>query len=189
MATIQSSDLDFNTLKNNLKTYLQRSSEFQDYDFEASGLSNILDVLAYNTHINGLIANLGINESFLSSSQLRSSAVSHAETLGYRPRSKTASKATVTVSASTGSGADASATLPQYSTFTASIDGQSYTFQTLEQYTALNDGSGNFSFKTTAGSANLEITEGTVKTKTFIVGDAEDEQVYIIPDSNLDTVT
>jgi len=189
MATIQSSDLDFTTLKNNLKTYLQRSSEFQDYDFDASGLSNILDVLAYNTHINGLVANLGINESFLNSAQLRSSAVSHAETLGYRPHSKTASKATVTLSASTGSGATPSATLPQYTTFTSTVNGESYTFRTLEQYTATNDGSGNFTFKTTDGLSNISITEGTLKTKTFIIGDTNDEQVFIIPDVNLDTTT
>lgn len=189
MATIQSSDLDFDSIKQNLKTYLQRSTEFQDYDFEASGLSNILDVLAYNTHINGLIANLGINESFLSSAQLRASVVSHAETLGYRPRSKTASVAEVTLSLATGDTTVASVNLPQYSTFTASVDGVSYTFQTLEQYTAANDGAGNFSFLTSSGSSTIPITEGTVRTKTFIVGDTADEQVFIIPDTELDTTT
>lgn len=189
MATIQSSDLDFESIKQSLKTYLQRSSEFQDYDFEASGLSNILDVLAYNTHINGLIANLGINESFLSSSQLRSSVVSHAETLGYRARSKTASTATVNLTLSTGSGATPIATLPQYSTFTTSVDGQSYTFQTLESYTAVNDGAGNYTFLDANASSNIVISEGTIKTKTFIIGDAADEQVFIIPDINLDTTS
>ena len=75
MAIIQSTELDFTNIKESLKTYLQRQTEFQDYNFEASGLSNILDVLAYNTHINGLIANFGLNESFLGSAQLRSSVV------------------------------------------------------------------------------------------------------------------
>ena len=65
MAVIRSSDLDFDTIKANLKTFFQAKTEFTDYDFEASGLSNILDVLAYNTHINGLTANFAINESFL----------------------------------------------------------------------------------------------------------------------------
>ena len=83
MTTINSSDLDFNTIKNSLKTYFQSKTEFSDYNFEASGLSNILDVLAYNTHLNGLVANFGINESFLNSSQLRSSVVQHAENLGF----------------------------------------------------------------------------------------------------------
>ena len=83
--TIHSSSLDFTAIKNNLKTYLQQQSEFKDYDFEAAGLSNILDVLAYNTHMNGLTANFALNESFLNTAQLRSSVVSHAETLGYVP--------------------------------------------------------------------------------------------------------
>ena len=84
--TINSSALDFQAIKNNLKTYLKQQSEFADYDFEASGLSNILDVLAYNTHLNALTANFALNESFLSTAQLRSSIVSHAETLGYIPQ-------------------------------------------------------------------------------------------------------
>jgi hypothetical protein len=85
--TINTSDLDFYDIKSKLKTHFRNSGEFEDYDFDASGLSNILDVLAYNTHINGLIANMSINESFLSTSQLRSSVVSHAESLGYFPKS------------------------------------------------------------------------------------------------------
>ena len=189
MATIQSTDLDFDAIKSSLKTYLQRSTEFQDYDFEASGLSNILDVLAYNTHINGLIANVGINESFLNSAQLRASVVAHAETLGYRPRSRTASVVNLNLSLATANAALPLATLPKNSTFTTSIDGQSYTFQTLEEYTASNDGAGNFSFVTSAGSTSIPAYEGTVKTKTFIIGDTADDQVYVIPDVTIDTST
>ena len=64
---IQNSELDFFSIKSQLQTYLEQQTEFQDYDFTASGLSNILDVLAHNTHINGLVANMAINESFLGS--------------------------------------------------------------------------------------------------------------------------
>jgi len=74
--TINSTALDFENIKSNLKTYLQNTTEFADYDFEASGLSNILDVLAYNTHVNGLTTNFALNESFLGTAQLRSSVVS-----------------------------------------------------------------------------------------------------------------
>ena len=76
--TIQNSELDFFSIKSQLQTYLKQQTEFQDYDFTASGQSNILDVLAHNTHINGLVANMAINESFLGSSQLRASVVLHA---------------------------------------------------------------------------------------------------------------
>ena len=74
--TISSSALDFINIKNNLKTYLANKDEFKDYNFEASGLSNILDVLAYNTHMNALVANFALNESYLGTAQLRSSVVS-----------------------------------------------------------------------------------------------------------------
>ena len=189
MAVIRSSDLDFDNIKNSLKTYFQKQSEFNGYDFEGSGLSNILDVLAYNTHLNGLTANLGVNESFLNSSQLRSSVVSHAENLGYYPRSRTASSATVTLSLSTSDTTTSTVTLNKYTTFTGSSDNVSYTFQTLEDYTATNDGSGNFSFKTSAGSTSIPIKEGSLKTKTFFVGETNEDQVYVIPDVNMDTST
>ena len=90
--SIFTADLDFDKIKAKLKTYFKQSDEFADYDFEASGLSNILDVLAYNTHINGLTANMAINESFLSTAQLRSSILQQAEALGYYTKSATASK-------------------------------------------------------------------------------------------------
>ena len=59
-STVKSSDLDFNNIKASLKNYLKNQPEFSSYDFEASGMSNILDVLAYNTHINGLTANFSM---------------------------------------------------------------------------------------------------------------------------------
>ena len=85
--TIKSTALDFQSIKNNLKTFLAQQDEFSDYNFEASGLSNILDVLATNTHFNGLIANFALNESYLGTAQLRSSIVSLAEGIGYVPDS------------------------------------------------------------------------------------------------------
>ena len=95
---IKSSDLDFQNIKESLKNYFKQQDEFADYDFDASGLNNVLDVLAYNTHLNGLTANFAINESFLPTAQLRASIVSHAETLGYEVRSITTSKAVINIS-------------------------------------------------------------------------------------------
>lgn len=189
MAIIQSSDLDFDTIKTSLTNFFKQKSEFTDYDFEASGLSNILDVLAYNTHLNGLIANFGVNESFLSSSQLRSSIVSHAENLGYYPRSKSGSSATITLSVASSDTSTSSLTLPKFSGFTGDVDGTTFTYRTTEVHTATNDGSGNFSFTTSAGSTTIPIKEGTLKTKTFLVGESTESQVYVIPDENIDTTT
>lgn len=189
MAVIQSTDLDFDTIKANLKTYLQNQPEFADYNFEGAGLSNILDVLAYNTHINGLVANMGINESFLSSAQLRASVVGHAEVLGYNVRSRTAAMASVRLSIATTDSVTPTVSIPKGTLFTASIDDVSYTFRTLEAYTANNDGTGNFVFQTSDGLTSIPIYEGTEKTKTFIVGDTNDSQVYVIPDTTIDTST
>ena len=189
MAVIRSSDLDFDTIKANLKTFFQSKSDFTDYDFEASGLNNILDVLAYNTHINGLTANFAINESFLNSAQLRASVVSHAETVGYYPASKTGSSATIGITVTTNDLITASATLPAFVTFTGTLGDTTYTFQTLEAHTAVNDGAGSFVFKTETGLSAIKIIEGTQKTKTFIVGEVADNQVYVIPDAELDKDT
>ena len=112
--TIQSTDLDFDTIKTRLKDYLKRQSEFNDYDFEGSALSNILDVLAYNTHFNGLTANFALNESFINSAQLRSSVVALAEGLGYVPRSFTSSQAGLNLSVLvTGTNRPTTITLPR----------------------------------------------------------------------------
>jgi len=189
--TIKSTNLDFTSIKNNLKTFLAQQDEFADYNFEASGLSNILDVLAYNTHYNGLIANFALNESFLGTAQLRSSLVSLAEGIGYIPKSRTASRAVVTFSINLSSLAERPTTvsLAPGVVFESSIDDVTYTFQTRETVTATDDGSGIYQFKTNTGSANIEIFEGTQKTKTFIADAISQDALYIIPDKNLDIDT
>ena len=189
--TIKSTNLDFTSIKNNLKTFLAQQDEFADYNFEASGLSNILDVLAYNTHYNGLIANFALNESFLGTAQLRSSLVSLAEGIGYIPKSRTASRAVVTFSINLSTLAERPSTvsLAPGITFESSIDDITYTFQTRETVTATDDGSGIYSFKTNAGSTNIEIFEGTQRTKTFIADAVSQDALYIIPDKNLDVDT
>ena len=189
--TIKSTNLDFTSIKNNLKTFLAQQDEFADYNFEASGLSNILDVLAYNTHYNGLIANFALNESFLGTAQLRSSLVSLAEGIGYIPKSKTASRAVVnfSVNLSNLSERPSTVSLAPGVRFESSIDDITYTFQTRETVTAADDGSGIYQFKTVAGTANITIYQGTQKTKTFIADAVSQNALYIIPDKNLDLDT
>ena len=121
--TIKSTELDFDTIKNNLKTFLAQQDEFADYNFEASGLSNILDVLAYNTHYNSLLANFALNESFLSTAQLRSSLVSLAGSLGYRVGSKSASCSTVNLYV-VNPAVPQSMTLPAGFSFSSVVDGK-----------------------------------------------------------------
>lgn len=186
--TIKSTDLDFDTVKTRLKDYLKSKAEFSDYNFEASGLSNVLDVLAYNTHFNGLTANFALNESFLNTAQLRSSIVSHAEALGYTPRSYTSSKANLNISITiSDSNRPTTITLPRGTSFTSTVAGVSYTFRTLESYSATDDGSGFYEFKTETDSDSIPVYEGIEKTKTFFVGETDETQIYVIPDVTLDT--
>ena len=64
---INVSELDFDDIKQNLKVFLKGQSEFKDYDFEGSGMSTLLDTLAYNTHYLSFNANMLANEMFLDS--------------------------------------------------------------------------------------------------------------------------
>lgn len=188
--TIKSADLDFDTIKTRLKDYLKSKTEFADYDFEAGGLSNILDVLAYNTHLNGLTANFALNESFLNTAQLRSSVVSHAEMLGYVPLSMTASRAFLNLSIIiSAANRPTNITIPRGTSFSATASGVSYTFSTLEAFTALDDGSGVYNFKTSTGDTSIPVYEGEERIKTFLVGEKSEQHVYVIPDITMDTST
>ena len=192
MATnITSTQLDFGGIKNKLKDYLESRTEFTDYDFEAAGLSNILDVLAYNTHFNALTANFSLNEAFLNTAQLRSSVVSHADVLSLNIRSKTSSQVALKVSVdlSSASPKPPTITLPENSTFTATVDGTSYSFHTVDSYDAVDNGSGLYTFKNDDGEEEVLAYEGEIVNKTFYVSSTGEYQVYIIPDQNIDTAT
>lgn len=190
---ITSTELDFDSIKTSLKNFFASQDEFSDYDFEGSGLSNILDVLAYNTHYNALIGNMGINESFLETAQLRSSVITHALSLGYFPRSRTASFATVSLSAdlSTYPGDKPSTiTLPSNTKFNATVNNTVYVFQTREALTGTDpDGSGVYYFSDADGSSNIKIYEGIQRTRTFYVPEVAEKRIYVITDENMDTST
>lgn len=185
--TIKSTELDFETIKNNLKMFLAKTPEFKDYNFEASGLSALLDVMAYNTHYNSLLANFALNESFLSSAQLRSSLVSLAGSLGYTVGSKNASCAIINAYVVNPLN-PASMTLPKGYKFTTSINNKSYTFKTRQDLVAVNNGSNDYYFALNT-NRNFSIHEGVEKRKIFLAGPAGENQSYVIPTDNLDLNT
>ena len=153
MATnrLQVTDLDFDTIKNNLKTYLQGQSEFTDYNFEGSGLNILLDILAYNTHYNAYYLNMVANESFLDSAILRNSVVSHAKLIGYVPQSSTAPRAIINLTVPTGSNTADTLTLTRGFSFkTNLLENVSYNYTLLEDVTVDKVGQ-DFNFR------NLEI--------------------------------
>jgi len=189
--TIKSTALDFDAIKNNLKTFLAQKEEFADYNFEASGLSNILDVLAYNTHYNALTANFALNESFLGTAQLRSSLISLAEGIGYIPDSMTSSQAIIKLSLNLAGVADRTSTvqIPSGYKFNATVDDEEFVFQTQEDISAEDNGDGLYEFSTASGSKNIKIFEGTERVKTFLVHRASENAIYIIPDPTIDMDT
>lgn len=185
--TIKSTELDFETIKNNLKVFLAKTPEFKDYNFEASGLSALLDVLSYNTHYNSLLANFALNESFLASAQLRSSLVSLAGALGYTVGSRNASCSVITAYVVNPLN-PTTMTLPKGFKFSASVNNKSYIFKTRDSLTAKNNGSNDYYFAF-SGNRNFTIHEGIEKRKIFLAGPAGENQSYIIPTDNLDLNT
>ena len=126
-SNIQISNLDFDSIKNNLKTFLRGQQTFKDYDFEGSGLAVLVDLMAYNTHYNSYYLNMVANEMFMDTAALRSSVVSHAKLLNYTPHSATSPSATITLVANQVT--DASLTIPTFTKFASeAIDGTNYTF-------------------------------------------------------------
>ena len=172
-------EFDFDEVKDNLKAFMRNQTEFKDYDFEGSGLSALLDVLAYNTHYLGFNANMLANEMFLDSSQLRSSVVSHAKTLGYTTRSARAAKAVINVFLNT---TNTSATMPAGTVFTASIDEESYQFVNIQSAVAYNNGS-------TIPFNNLNVYEGSFVSTRYTTDTQNVEQRFLINDSRADTTT
>ena len=183
-ARLQVTDLDFDTIKTNLKNYLKQQSEFTDYDFEGAGLNVLLDILAYNTHYNAYYLNMVANESFLDTATTRTAVVSHAKTLNYIPYSISAPKATINVTVETASSVDGTATIPRgFSFYSESIDNRSYNFVTIEDVSVSKTGT-QYIFE------NIDVYEGEYSTYSQVYTSASNpKSVFVIPNQNVDTKT
>jgi len=177
---LEVSELDFDDIKINLKTFLQNQSEFQDYDFEGSGFAVLIDLLAYNTHYLGFNANMLANEMYLDSADIRKNIVSLAKMLGYTPTSPKAPTAVINILVNNASGT--SITMPKGTVFTTSVDGTSYQFVTNAANTT-TPSSGVYRF------SNVSIYEGTLVTFKYTVDTSDPDQRFIIPSVNADTST
>lgn len=182
MANLRIAELDFDTIKTNLKTYLQSQSEFSDYDFEGAGLSVLIDLLAYNTHYNAYLANMLANEMFLDSAVKRSSVVSIAKHLGYTPRSVTGAKATIDITVTNPTNNPATLTLERYSSFSTSTGGTSFTFLTTEPYT-IQPVNGVYKF------GNIPVKEGRLLDYAYTVVSPGPDEKFEIPNAAVDTST
>ena len=177
---LEVTDLDFDSIKTNLKKFLRQQDQFTDYDFEGSTISSLLDVLAYNTHYNGVYANVLANEMFLDSADMRNSIVSHAKHVGYTPRSATAPYADVDLVVNNATGA--TLTAAQGTTFTSTVDGVSYNYIVKED-TTTTPVDGVYTFK------NLELYEGTLVTNKYTVNTTDANQRFLIKNDMADTTT
>lgn len=190
--TISSSKLDIQQIKETLKQSLKDTNEFNDYDFEGSALSNILDVLSYNTHLNSLIANFSLNESYLVTAQLRPSVVSLAESLGYVPNSKKSPESTIQLEVNTVdivNVANTQTLQPGELVLRGTKDGIDYTFSNRESITATSFAGEVYKFAPTADASQpIRVYEGEEVDLQFVVGDVSDT-VYVIPDENIDIST
>ena len=173
-------ELDFDGIKSNLKTYLKGQTEFTDYDFEGSGMSVLLDTLAYNTHYNAFMANMAANEMFLDTAVKRNSVTSHAKSLGYTPTSTKAPVAYVDVTIQDAN--TAAVTMPAGYAFNTTIASVNYQFVNTTART-LQPTSGVYTY------SNIPIYEGTWVTTTYTVDVSDADQRFILDNDNVDVST
>lgn len=182
MSELRVTELDFKEIKQNLKNFLKDQEEFADYEFEGAGLSVLLDVLAYNTHYNAILAHLQANEMFIDTAIKRSSIVSIAKTLGYTPRSATCSRAAVNLTIVPSDSTVTIYTITPELKFTGSVNGNLYTFNVKEQQTQTSS-NGVFTFE------DVELYEGTRITNTFVVNSDTLSGPFVIPNEIVDIST
>ena len=189
---ITASELDFDQIKANLVSYMKATdTTFNDYNYEGSAMSTIIDVLSYVTHINSMNANFALNETFLDTSQLRASVVSHAKLLGYTPRSIAPSTAVVNVkmnynAADTplwnhdGSNNPLPLSMSRGTKFQTQIDGITYPMFSSSTATINFDATNGWLF------SNVGIEQGTLAEITYTYQNNVYEQ-YLIPVTNVNT--
>ena len=183
MKQLNVTELDFDQIKNNLKEYFKKAEggAYSDWDFEGSGLNQLLDVLAYNTHYNAVLSHNALNESFLDTAQIRNNVVSRAKLLGYVPRSRTASKAKLRLTFPSGVDDGDSYSINAGLKFKTVIDDVTYTFVTLTDYQAFRNEDNSFVFD------DVEIYQGRIKKNRYVVDEVNLDQKFEIVDDSIDT--
>ena len=185
MSQFNVTELDFDLIKQSTIDYFKSNAKYTDWNFEGSGLSVLMDVLAYNTHYNAMLAHLSLNETFLDSAQLRGNVVSHAKLLGYVPRSDVASTAVVDIVVPAPMiDPPSTITLARGTRFTATVSSVRYTFVNLNPIEAVLDTVNNrYKF------SNVNLKEGILKRMLYVVDNLVTNQKFTLPDTNIDNKT
>ena len=173
-------DINFDTIKGNLQAYLSSQSEFEDYDFESSGMQTIIQLLAYNTYQNAIYTNFASNESFLDSALIRNNVVSHAKMLGFTPTSARGAKASISVTVNPPGSPD-SVVVPANTTFTSTVDGIIYKFQSINSTTFERSDSGTY-------NNTMVIREGDPVQESYTVSSTSPVS-YLLNNENADTTS
>ena len=175
--------LNFSEIRENFKAFLQSQSQFNDYNFDSSGLSTLLDVLAYNTYYNSFYLNMVTTEAFLSTAQRRSSVVNLARSMNYTPRSTSSSKVVCTLTATSSAGLPATLTVPKYTRFEAVLNDTSYYFLTPNALTFIRDANNQYIL------SDVTLTEGKLVTEKYIKNVNDSDQRFLINNETADTST
>ena len=182
MPYTQLNNLDFAEIKTALKDYMRAQSDFTDYDFEASALSQLLDVLAYNTYYTAFNANMVVNEMFLDSATLRDNVVALAKQLGYTPRSITSPKSNIGFTVTFPTTAPASLELKAGTGFVTNYDGTLYRYISLKnvKVPVINN---------VATFSDVTLNEGSYVVSTYTFDGSLKEQKFKIQNSAADLST
>ncbi len=181
MAFNQFTNLDFETLKVQIKDYLRTNTNFTDFDFEGSNFATLIDVLAYNSYITAYNTNMAVNECFLDSATLRENVVSLARNIGYVPRSSRSAEAVISFSVNLGTNDTRTVTLKAGTVVLGNVQGGSYVFSIPEDFiVAVND-------QNVAVFDSITVYEGIYLTKNFSVDYSLPNQRFIIPNPAVDT--
>ncbi len=175
-------ELDFETIKENLKLFLKQQDQFLDVNFDASGINILLDVLAYNTYYNATYLNLAATENFLATAQRRNSVVNLARSLNYTPRSRSSAKIYGTITL-TATGSPTNVELPTYTRFEGTVDGTTYAFVTPEPVTLFNTTGSTYQ------ETEVELVQGRFASERYVVDLNNPDQRFLINNSNVDTST
>ena len=179
---IKVSELDFDTIKTNLKNFLGDQNELSDYNFDGSAMAVLLDLLSYNTHYNAFYLNMVANEMFLDTASIRSSVISRAKHLGYTPISVKGAKSYIDLIINP---ADTPATIviAKDTQFTSTVDGIGYVFATVTSTTVNVNANGIYT------TANVALTQGIPITHRYTANTQDPDQKFTLPNDNTDTST
>jgi hypothetical protein len=177
------SELDFDQIKNNFKSFLSEQDVFRDYNLDGSNISMLLDILAYNTHYNAFYLNMIANEMFIDSATTRSAMISLSKMLGYTPKSRTGAKANVNISI-TPNDSPANITIAKNTKFNSAIDGINYSFVADQSYSTTTN-----SDNATVTIQNVSLIEGDPLTFNYTANTKDSSQRFTVPNRGVDHST